>query len=425
MRSLILLLLVAGVICDSTYFLGDQGNSCTETCNAKQMNCNPKIETGGKIDLFKQLGVDCKEDSRDWYALDQPNYVSDSKDPNYGKCLGYKTVPDSVICAGNYPSVRRLCRCDSPSENELTFGTSVASIAFGTKEQFVFNHRVPETGNHYGVLTHFWITYSAATDPGTTIRIYVDDETAASIAFQPAMACGTGFSDTTAPWGTEYFGHGARNGAWFLNFRVPFYKSIVVTSQHTSDNQGYYMIVRGSLDLPISIGGIHLPFGAKMKLLHVKGDFQPLDWVPMADIPSGKGLLFMSTLSVTSGNMNFLEGCFHMYTGTQKDWPGVVLSSGTEDYYDSAWYFDAGQFRYPVSGFTHYKQQTGGKIEWSAYRFHAMDPLRFNDGFKLMWRNGDMMDAAGAKCFIQSGGKVVGSPTVSTVDSYAWVYVWD
>jgi hypothetical protein len=28
--------------------------------------------------------------------------------------------------------------------------------------------------------------------------------------------------------------------------------------------------------------------------------------------------------------------------------------------------------------------------EWSAYRFHEMDPLRFEDGLKFQWRCGDL-----------------------------------
>jgi hypothetical protein len=37
-----------------------------------------------------------------------------------------------------------------------------------------------------------------------------------------------------------------------------------------------------------------------------------------------------------------------------------------EDYFDSAWYFDAGEFYLPNSGFTHLDQTNG--VTWSAYR---------------------------------------------------------
>ncbi len=60
-----------------------------------------------------------------------------------------------------------------------------------------------------------------------------------------------------------------------------------------------------------------------------------------------------------------------------------------EDYFDSAWYFDAGngvlcvlccgvcahtymtgEFYFPVSGFTHIDQTSG--ITWSAYRYNGV-----------------------------------------------------
>ena len=101
------------------------------------------------------------------------------------------------------------------------------------------------------------------------------------------------------------------------------------------------------------------------------------------------------------------------------------MSTGTEDYFDSAWYFDGGQFHLPVSGYTHFAQLSNSSVTWSAYRFHEMDPLVFNDGFRLVWRNGDAIDPqTNLKCFIEIGGDIVGTPTVSDITSYAWVYTW-
>ena len=51
-----------------------------------------------------------------------------------------------------------------------------------------------------------------------------------------------------------------------------------------------------------------------------------------------------------SGNLNFLQGCFHaLVPGDPRyaAFPGLVLSTGGEDFYDSAYYFDAGQFHFP------------------------------------------------------------------------------
>lgn len=131
-------------------------------------------------------------------------------------------------------------------------------------------------------------------------------------------------------------------------------------------------------------------------------------------------------------------------------------------------YFNAGEFRFPVSGFTHgvnektvtecvffdiflslcrgvrlYRAAPAQSISlpsslfrdalWlpgSAYRYHEMDPLRFTDGVRMAWRCGDIGAAApngGHKCFAETlagGGHKAGNPTCDHVISYAWVYVW-
>jgi len=186
------------------------------------------------------------------------------------------------------------------------------------------------------------------------------------------------------------------------------------------------MIVRGVPEVPIRIGDYSVPSSMKMKLFKFIQNVDPLEWVPIVDIPNGKGLFFMQTLAVQSGNLNFLEGCFHQYTPYDQPFPGTIISTGTEDYFDSAWYFNGGEFRFPVSGFTHLDIQNETSVTWSAYRFHEMDPLPFANGYKMYWRNGDLVDAVGQKCRIKdNAGAIVGSPTSSSVTAYAWVYLSD
>jgi hypothetical protein len=167
-----------------------------------------------------------------------------------------------------------------------------------------------------------------------------------------------------APWGTKWFGKGAADGAYFHNFRIPFGSKIRITAQSTNvTNGGFYFIVRGkalykgkmtvffffffffkctflALGVPsqsINIGGIELPITARMRLRVFHKTVEPLEWIPLVDEPKGNGLFFMQTLAVKSGNLNFLEGCYHAYTPYNTAFPGVVLSTGTEDYFDSAW----------------------------------------------------------------------------------------
>lgn len=82
----------------------------------------------------------------------------------------------------------------------------------------------------------------------------------ASIEFFPPLACGVGSGDSHAPWGTKWFGKGAADGAWFNNFRIPFKRSVKVTTQSVASSfGGFYIIVRGAPNLPIVIGDYTVP----------------------------------------------------------------------------------------------------------------------------------------------------------------------
>ena len=413
--------------------LGQQGDNCAATCGALGRECLDWFDTGNSTKIFSSVGVKCAahsaQDGR-WWAADQPSFVSLATDPNYGQCLGYVDVPPHVLCQGSHPATRRACHCGNDISSALTFGTGLSAGRITTTETTIFAHKI--TPGDYGMMNHFWSTCSPEAEAGAIIRYYVDGEQNASIAFGPAMATGTGFGDSQAPWGTKWAGLGAGKGggqAWFNNYKIPFGSSIRVTVQHRSASfGGFYVIVRGGLNLPLSIGETLLPQTARLKLQVFEGGLQPLEFLDVVKVPKGySGQFFLSGLAVSNegvGGLNFLEGCYHMYDPVDQKWPGTVLSTGTEDYFDSGWYFNAGEFRFPVSGFTHLAKNTS-RTEWSAYRFHDMDPLRFSNGFRLQWRCGDMDDnATGLKCFTVSGGKTVGTPTCSNVVSYGWVYVW-
>lgn len=64
-----------------------------------------------------------------------------------------------------------------------------------------------------------------------------------------------------------------------------------------------------------------------------------------------------------------------------------------------------------------------GEVSLSAYRFHDQDPIFFNNGFRLTWRNGDVYDKQGFKCTVEDGTPA-GSPQKSRIDAHTWAYVW-
>eukprot|EP00658_Telonema_sp_P-2_P047480 TRINITY_DN3611_c0_g1_i2.p1 TRINITY_DN3611_c0_g1~~TRINITY_DN3611_c0_g1_i2.p1 ORF type:complete len:317 (+),score=85.44 TRINITY_DN3611_c0_g1_i2:166-1116(+) len=274
------------------YFLGQQGDNCAATCGALGRTCLDTFATGNTTALFAQANVSCPAQSAQggvWWSPDQPSFVTDSSDPNFGQCLGFRNVPPTVLCQGSYPTTRRLCHCGEDDTAALTFGTGLSSGSITTAEATIFAHVIAD--GHLGVMNHFWSTCSPEAEAGAVIRYYVDGEQNASIAFSPAMASGTGYDDSQAPWGTKWFGLGAGRGqgqAWFNNFKIPFGKSIRVTAQHrTGSFPGFYMIVRGGLDLALSIGETVLPPSARLQLQVFEGSLAPLEFLDVASVPKG------------------------------------------------------------------------------------------------------------------------------------------
>lgn len=341
-----------------------------------------------------------------------------------------------MFCGSAPPAnAQRVCVCTDPEfAGSGPFGTGLSGDVITSAEKTIFAWQLKQSDTN-GVLTHIWSTCGPNVLENTMVRVYIDQEANASIAFNLGYYCGVGWGDPQAPWGTKWFGKGAEYGAYFNNVRIPFQKSVKVTAQYYGpggSSGGFYMIVRGLPNYRFDIGGIPIPPTARMSLqVFNRTDVQPLEVVPVAQVPRGlNGVFFYHTLAFTAANLNSLEGCYHAFVPLDAHFPGTVLSTGTEDYFDSAWYFLGGEFHLPVSGFTHLNQKDGpgqNLTSFSAYRFHEMDPIYFDkkDGFLMTWRNGETLDAAGLKCRDQGTTKnIVGSPSVAHVIIYSVLYTW-
>ena len=263
----------------------------------------------------------------------------------------------------------------------------------------------------------------------------MDGEITPSIEFIPSRACGVGFDNQAAPWGTKWFGKAAKATGWFHNFRIPF-KSIRITYQLETNetDQHIFLIVRGLENYKFTIGDIPVPTTARLKLIKTNVTLQPLEFVDLVNIQHGSGMLFFNNDASIQSKHKFSGRLFSFLQSKicRLAWH-VNVCTGTEDYYDSAYYFDGGEYHMPVSeyhmpvsGFTNYIPATANTTaKWSAYRFHEMDPIVFSQGMRFQWRNGDMENTAtGKKTLSKSGGTIVGSPVESELFSLMWVYQW-
>ena len=118
-----------------------------------------------------------------------------------------------------------------------------------------------------------------------------------------------------------------------------------------------------------------------------------------------------------------LEGCWHAYSPPTAPFPGLLLGTGAEDYPESAYYFNAGPWRGPTSGLTVWDLGEENRIAF--YKLHHRDPYFFQDGFKFMWRNGDITDPkTGQKCIAQTGTPAYGNPAHVNVTTLVYAYTW-
>ena len=206
-----------------------------------------------------------------------------------------------------------------------TIGTGMSQAKLTATETTLFEHNA--TGLAH--MNHFWVAGSPSVD-NSKVRYYIDGESVPSIAFTPSLACGVGFDDQSAPWGTKWLGKGAKSTGWFHNIMIPF-KTLRITFQRaaTEADGTVWMIVRGIEGAPVQVGSLTLPEQARLQLQVTNTTLQPLEFVDVASVPSpASGLIFLHSMAVASGNYNFMEGCYHLFSPASTEWPGQLLSTG-------------------------------------------------------------------------------------------------
>lgn len=325
-----------------------------------------------------------------------------------------------------------------------SFGNGVAGMPICPQPVTIVNHTLSDAATH-GVLHHFWETSA----DNIVVEYYIDGETVPSIAFEPPAMCGLASKflplyllnpsvDHDLYHAGAMCGKNSAKGGFFNTFPIPFQKSAVVTIRQspaavTAGCGHGYVNVRGTENLPIVLPGSGIPLPPTARLKLKKNDWyevQPADHVPIVDEASGDGLVFMVGWSVESqpvGGPNagggYIEGCWQFYNSNSTPYPGFVVGTGVEDYFDSSYYFgaDAGifgkdgyqvpslMFRNELTGLTFFQRnEASGYERISAYRFHTADPLVYNGGGKLLWWVGqckplDQQPVAGTNVLTKCG----------------------
>ena len=351
--------------------------------------------------------------------------------PNIRNCRELKEQPGERTSPGKAVArvlafvllAAALTGCRAPRQRRTTTDRQTTSapadlFAFGTagKEGTLYPDREVVLFEHKGTgcLTHMWFGGDWPGYENTQIRFYVDGEAAPSIDMELFLGHGIGWNDSSAPWGTERLGKTGQPSGLYNTYRVPFGKEIRVTARlgpGVKNPQTFWWIIRGIDNLPVYLANVQLPANARLHLqVHKDLKLDPLQMVDIAK-SNGGGALYLVTLAVASENCNVLEAMVRAYLNRAKD--PVLLSSGTEDYFLGTYYFNRGLYHLPLAGLTHLEASKDGPCRFSAYRFHDQDPIFFQNGLRLVWRNGE-----------ETNGKPLGSPQPSVMTSYVWTYEW-
>ena len=312
----------------------------------------------------------------------------------------------------------------APPTFGATFGTGLPGVPICQQPTVVLNHTLQD-GESHAVLHHFWATGSQYKIDRMWVEYYLDGDAEPSISFQPAFSCGQAFPERMDK-DEEYAAGGlcgktAPVGGWWNSYNVPFYKNAVVTvrgdPKDGPDCFTGFVNIRGTPGLPLVVPGSGFPLPNGTKLVYQSTPMQtrqPLEYVTIASLPPGKsGMVLQSSWAVEAANAGgpfagggYIEGCWQFYRQSDEPFPGLVVGTGVEDYFDSGYYFgaDSGdklgtKFKTPFAGLTHFERDShDGTERLSAYRFHARDPLVMSDGGKLVWRVGAQAEAGKTKC---------------------------
>ena len=210
-------------------------------------------------------------------------------------------------------------------------------------------------------------------------------------------------------------------GVW-TTMRIPFGQSLRVTLQQAAEcnsESTYWFIIRGVEGLGVTLGEIDLPPAARLGQAVISNTtFAQNAFIPLASASAtDDGMLLYTFIDATSADPNYLEGCFHMTFGDKTE---QFLSSGTEDYFLSASYFDEGTFADSQAGYV-FAGAGGSK---SMYKLHdSRDLIPFHGGMQFVWRNNE----DGASCpnhFASTPQRRLSRSGPMTLTSIVFFYHW-
>jgi hypothetical protein len=232
-----------------------------------------------------------------------------------------------------------------------------------------------------GVIVNIWVTIATKEKHflrSIVLRMYWDDEKTPSVEVPIGDFFGTGFhyKHYTTPF------IGMSSGGYYCYFPMPFNKSarIEVENQSVIEvNSFYYHIDYHKLNhqFDSTVAYFHAQWRRETRCDPSK-NYTVLE-------AEGVGHFIGMNMSMQSyeKGMQYLEGDEMVYVDGEK-FPSLY-GTGTEDYFNSGWYFNKGEFAAPYHGVI-LKDDSLSRI--AAYRFHILDAIPFTTSLRFEIEHG-------------------------------------
>jgi hypothetical protein len=229
-----------------------------------------------------------------------------------------------------------------------------------------------------GVVRRLWITVASPDRDylrRIALRMYWDDESNPSVEAPLGDFFGNAFSKK------HYTAlvMGESSGGFYCYLPMPFrrHAHIVVDNGTGQRIDAFYY----NVDL---VTGVRLPRDVELFHAWWHRDPRTTEKTPHLILDArGRGYFVGTSLNVQSAakNLSFLEGDEIFTVDGQRRGMGT----GTEDYFNSGWYFDEGPYSAPYHGLI-VKDDTLGRV--AAYRWHLADRVPFYRSFRFEIEHG-------------------------------------
>ena len=229
-----------------------------------------------------------------------------------------------------------------------------------------------------GVINRIWITVSSD-DPHylrrVALRMYWDDEVNPSVNVPLGDFFGNGFGKNhyvSLPMGVS-------SGGFYSYWPMPFGERarVVIDNGTGRELDAFYFQIGVVIveRLAPSMPYFHATWNRDIRT----DSRQP--HVVLAAHGTGKFVGLSLNAESYTDDFAFLEGDETFWVDGEVRGQGT----GTEDYFNSGWYFDAGAFHAPFHGLV-LKDHENGRI--AAYRWHLPDPISFQDSIAVLLEHG-------------------------------------